>query len=93
MVGTVDAEGFVWSARWGGGCVVRYDPQGKIERSIELPAQNVTSLAFGGPDYRQLYITTAGGKDRKGLGAGAGALFRTTPGIQGKPEFRARIGI
>ena len=87
----VDAEGYVWSARWGGGRVVRYDPRGAIERVIELPARNVTSLAFGGPDYRQLYITTAGGEDRQSLGDGAGALFGVTPGVQGKPEFRATV--
>jgi D-xylonolactonase len=89
---TVDGEGFVWSACWGGGCVVRYDSDGRIERKITLPAQNVTSLAFGGPAYRQLYITTAGGEDRERFGSGAGALFCATPGVEGKPEFRARLG-
>jgi len=88
---TIDAEGYIWSARWGGGRVVRYDPYGAIERSIEVPARNVSSVTFGGPDYRHLYITTAGDDDRDALRNGAGALFRATPGIQGIPEFRSRI--
>ena len=88
---TVDQEGFVWSAHWGGGCAVRYDPDGRIERRIELPASNVTSLAFGGPDYRTLFITTAGGDVRDRNGSGAGALFCATPGVRGKPEFRVPV--
>lgn len=88
---TVDEEGYVWSARWGGGCVVRYDADGGVERQIDLPVQNVTSLAFGGPDYRTLFITTAGGDDRERFGRDAGALFCATPGVRGKPEFLAPV--
>ena len=56
---TVDAEGFVWSARWDGGCLVRYDPTGKEERRIAFPAKKITSLIFGGPDYTDMYVTGA----------------------------------
>ncbi|MFN8375589.1 MAG: SMP-30/gluconolactonase/LRE family protein [Anaerolineae bacterium] len=56
---TVDREGFVWSARWGASCIERYDPAGKLERSITLPAQYPSSLMFGGDDLRDLYITSA----------------------------------
>ena len=56
----VDSEGFVWNARWGGGCVVRFSPDGKIDRIIEVPGvTRVSCPAFGGPDMKTLYLTTA----------------------------------
>jgi D-xylonolactonase len=88
---TVDSEGCVWSARWDGGCVVRYSPEGRELDRITLPARRVTSVAFGGEDYRDLYITTAGGDDRRSYGPGAGALFLARPGVCGRPEFASRI--
>ncbi len=57
---TVDAEGFIWSAQWYGGQVVRYDPDGRVERRIALPVKQVSSVAFGGEDLDCLFITTAG---------------------------------
>ncbi|MBN2022215.1 MAG: SMP-30/gluconolactonase/LRE family protein [Pirellulales bacterium] len=89
---TVDAEGFVWSARWNGGMIVRYSPEGVEERRIPFPARKVSSLAFGGPDYADLYVTTAGGDNRAEEGPGAGMLFRLNLGIRGVPEFPSRIG-
>ena len=56
---TVDAEGFVWGAKWDGSRIVRYGPDGSIDRVVPLPVQRPTSLAFGGPDLRTLFITTA----------------------------------
>jgi D-xylonolactonase len=90
---TVDAEGGIWSARWGGACVVRYTPDGREERRIDFPALRVSSLTFGGPDDADLYVTTAGGQDRGQFGPGAGALFRFRPGVRGLPEFVSRIGL
>jgi sugar lactone lactonase YvrE len=55
----VDSEGYLWSARWEGSCVVRFAPDGTIERVASLPAARVTSCAFGGEDLRTLYVTTA----------------------------------
>jgi sugar lactone lactonase YvrE len=55
----MDSKGYVWSAHWGGYCVKRYDPSGKIERIVELPVSQVTCCAFGGPDLTDLYITSA----------------------------------
>jgi sugar lactone lactonase YvrE len=89
---TVDSEGFVWSAHWGGWKVTRYNPHGDVDREIRLPAQNVTSCAFGGENLDELYITTA----RFGLSeaeqAGqplAGDLFRASVGVTGlaEPKF------
>ncbi len=89
---TVDAEGYVWSARWDGGCLVRYAPDGNEERHITFPmAKQVSSVTFGGKEYQDMYVTTAGGNNRQKHGSGAGALFRLYPGVQGKPEFLSRI--
>lgn len=56
---TVDAEGCVWVALWSGGRVLRHTPSGTVDRVIEVPARQTTACAFGGPDLRDLYITTA----------------------------------
>ena len=88
---TVDAEGCVWSAMWEGGRIVRYDPSGHELLRITLPARKASCVTFGGPDYADLYVTTAGGDARDEQGAGAGALFRLRPGVKGVPEFRSRI--
>ncbi|HEV2604378.1 MAG TPA: SMP-30/gluconolactonase/LRE family protein [Microvirga sp.] len=86
----VDAEGFVWSAHWDGWCVTRYDPDGKVDRVINLPVPRPTSCAFGGPDLTTLYITSA----RIRLSAGqlaeaplSGSVFALQSGIRGLPEM------
>jgi sugar lactone lactonase YvrE len=90
---TVDAEGYVWSARWGGSRLVRYTPEGVEERRIAFPAQKVSSVVFGGDDYTDMYVTTAGGDHKDTEGAGAGALFRLRLGIRGVAEFPSRVGL
>ncbi|KQP39005.1 SMP-30/gluconolactonase/LRE family protein [Pseudorhodoferax sp. Leaf274] len=54
-----DSEGYVWNAIFGGGRVVRYAPDGTVDRVLQLPVSNPTCVCFGGPDLRTLYITTA----------------------------------
>jgi D-xylonolactonase len=88
---TVDAEGYIWSARWDGGCLVRYTPEGIEDLRIAFPAKKVSSVTFGGANYQDIYVTTAGGDKKEEEGAGAGALFRLRLGIQGKPEFLSKI--
>jgi D-xylonolactonase len=97
---TVDRDGFVWSAQWYGGQVVRYDPDGKIERRITIPAKQVSSVAFGGPDLSELYITSAGESWPSDLmppgyepntGNIGGALYRVRPGVSGVAEHRAAL--
>ncbi|MBD1928167.1 SMP-30/gluconolactonase/LRE family protein [Trichocoleus sp. FACHB-90] len=88
---TVDAEGYIWSARWDGGHLFRYTPDGTEVLRIPFPAKKVTSVTFGGPDYTDIYVTTAGGDNRDEEGAGAGAVFHLNLGIQGVPEFLSRI--
>lgn len=90
---TVDAAGYVWSARWDGSSLVRYSPSGAQERRIWFPARKVSSVAFGGDDYTDMYITTAGGQNKTSEGSGAGCLYRLNLGIAGKPEYLSRIGL
>ena len=90
---TVDAEGYVWSARWDGSALIRYAPTGEEDCRIRFPVKKVSSVAFGGEGYSDIYVTTAGGNDRATEGEQAGALFRVTPGVSGVPEFFSRIGI
>lgn len=97
---TVDAEGFIWSAEWYGGCVSRYDPDGTLERKIAVPAKQTSSLAFGGPDLRDIFITSAAHSEPTPVmphgydpvnGYFGGALFHVNCGIQGQPEYRSRV--
>lgn len=91
---TVDAEGHVWSAHWGGSAVYRYTPEGVQELRIPFPALKVSSVAFGGPDMSDLYVTTAlSGGERSIEGPGAGGLFRVRAGARGLPEFFSRVMI
>ena len=90
---TVDAEGYVWSARWDGWALHRYAPDGTEDRRIRFPAKKVSSLTFGSDDLTDIYVTTAGGDDKEHEGEGAGALFRVEAGIRGRPEFYSRIGL
>lgn len=87
---TVDAEGFLWSARWEGWKVVRHAPDGTVEREISVPAGRVTSVMFGGPNLETLYLTTARvGFDPAKDGASqphAGGLFACRPGVCGIAE-------
>jgi sugar lactone lactonase YvrE len=87
---TLDAEGCVWLALWGSGELRRYAPDGRLDTVVRLPAWQVTSAAFGGPDLGTLFITTA----REGLTPAeqaeqphAGDIFACTPGVTGRPPF------
>jgi len=88
---TVDAEGFFWVAQWSGGRVVRYDPDGKIARVIEMPVRRPTSVTFGGPELRTLFITTGTMRMSEAELAAeplAGNLFALETEVQGLPEPR-----
>lgn len=91
---TVDEEGYVWSAQWNGGCLVRYAPDGKEVDRIKFPVKKVSSATFGGSNNSHLFVTTAGGHHRgEGAGPKAGALFRLDPGVKGREEFRSQIEV
>ena len=55
----VDAEGYVWNAVWGAGCVMRYAPDGRIDKILDLPARQPSCVAFGGAAFDTLYVTSA----------------------------------
>ncbi|SVC14239.1 uncharacterized protein METZ01_LOCUS267093 [marine metagenome] len=56
---TVDAEGYIWTAVWFGGCIVRFDPDGTEEQRIHLPAYQTSSVMFGGNNLTDIYVTSA----------------------------------
>jgi sugar lactone lactonase YvrE len=86
---TVDADGGVWVALWGGSQVRRYDPNGSLDRVVALPTRQITSCAFGGSDLEDMYVTSA----REWLAPevlaqepDAGAVFVCRPGIKGRVQ-------
>ena len=84
---TVDAEGFVWSARVSGSRIDRYDPDGQLERTVALPFERPTSVCFGGARLETLYITSSTmDLDAAALARqpGAGGLFALETGIKGQ---------
>jgi sugar lactone lactonase YvrE len=88
---TVDGEGCVWVALWGGSAVHRYTPEGELDRVLAMPTRQITSCAFGGPGLDDLYVTSA----REWLEPAvleqepdAGAVFVCRPGIVGRPQRR-----
>lgn len=97
---TVDAKGFVWSAQWYGSCIVRYDPDGKEERRLEVPAKQVSSLIFGGESLTDIFITSAGRSEPMPImppgydpstGNMGGQLYRVNLGIPGRLEYKTRF--
>ena len=85
---TVDAEGFVWSNQVGLGKILRYDPQGKIERTVQLPVPRATDCTFGGKDLQTLYVTSAREtmtSEQLRQAPLSGSLFAIDTGIRGLP--------
>jgi sugar lactone lactonase YvrE len=92
---TIDVDGCLWSAHWGGGCVVRYTPEGRIDRTLRVAASQPTCVCFGGPDLDVLCVTTA----RTGLSdaalrtqPNAGDVFLYRVGVKGLPEAEYQHG-
>lgn len=83
----VDSEGYLWNARYGGGCVIRISPEGVVDRVVEMPVAAPTTCTFGGPDLKTLYITSAaaGAEAHERFGGGLFALETEVPGL---PENR-----
>ena len=99
---TVDSEGFIWSAIWWGSKVMRFDPDGKLEREVYFPATQTSCPTFGGDDLNELYVSTAGadfggeptGIEPPGYDFSAyrgGDLFKATLDIQGKLEYKTKF--
>lgn len=89
---TIDQEGMIWVAHWGGARITRWNPlTGKLLDQVHIPAKNVTSCAFGGKNLDELYITTA----RDGLSESelseypkSGGLFKVKTDVKGMKGFR-----
>jgi len=82
---TVDAEGGVWVAFYGGSAVRRFAPDGSVEGVLELPVTQVTACTFGGPDLDELYITTSRENVPEREQPDAGSVYRARPGVVGLP--------
>ncbi|QDX25034.1 SMP-30/gluconolactonase/LRE family protein [Sphingomonas suaedae] len=82
---TFDAEGGLWVAHWGGSRVSRFDPDGKVERAIHVPASQITSMTFAGDSYDRMFITSAADGIDEPHG---GYLFEVDPGVKGLPPHR-----
>lgn len=88
---TTDSEGYLWSAQFNGGCLIRYAPSGAVDRVLRLPVSKPTSCAFGGDNYATLYVTTAS----RGLSESrlqgepfAGHVLALDVGVRGLPPVR-----
>jgi len=87
----LDADGCLWWAQFDGGCIVRYRPEGAMDRVVRLPVTKPTSCGFGGPGYRQLFVTTATrGMSEEDLRAEplAGGVLVIDVGVAGLPPVR-----
>ncbi len=94
---TIDCEGMLWIAHWGGGRVSRYNPYtGECMEEVHLPAKLITSCCFGGEELDELYITSARvGYTEKMLEQEpyAGYIFKYKPGVKGLPVQLADVTI
>lgn len=88
---TLDKQGRLWCALWGGAGVVRLAEDGSIDCKIPIPTPKISSLTFGGRNCDQMYVTTAGGSVREADGIFAGSLFRVKDVAIGVPEFCSRV--
>ena len=89
-----DSEGFLWIAHWSGSQVVRYAPDGRVDRIVKVPVSRPTCPAFGGKDLKTLYITSArDGLTPEQLAAEptAGGVFAFNVDVPGLPESLAKI--
>jgi sugar lactone lactonase YvrE len=88
---TMDADGCLWTSLWGGSGIVRLRSNGAVDRRIDLPTPKTSSLTFAGHDYRDLYVTSAGGNTRNKDGDLAGAPFRIRNQARGIAQFCSNV--
>ena len=90
----VDSAGYLWNARWGGSCVIRYAPDGSIDRIIEVPVSQVTCPAFGGKDLKRLFLTSANktmSAEQLAAEKVAGGVFYIDLDVAGQPEPKIKL--
>jgi sugar lactone lactonase YvrE len=93
---TVDADGCVWVAMWGGSALRRFTPEGQPDAVLPVPVSQPTSCAFGGPDLADLYVTSARvglTDDQLAAQPLAGRLLHVRPGPVGLPSTTAKAAI
>jgi sugar lactone lactonase YvrE len=91
----VDAEGCYWCAVHGASRLHRYRPDGRLNRTIELPVSQPTMCAFAGPALDRLVVTSASQgltNDQRRQQPHAGGLFCLQPGVQGIPRYSSVDG-
>jgi len=87
---TVDREGHIWIALWGGWCLRRFAPSGECVRTVRLPVQQPSSCAFGGPNLDRLFVTSAREdltEEELRMQPSAGGLFMLEAGVKGIAEL------
>ena len=96
---TVDSDGNIWSACWGGAQIIQFDPEGTQMSRIKFPAVQTSAVMFGGDDFTDIYVTTAtfGSDDPitdadppayHSISNRGGQLYRVRQDkVQGKAEF------
>ena len=87
---TIDTDGCLWNCRWGGSCIVRFTPTGKVDQIIEMPVENITNCVFGGLDMKTLFITTASNKGEKQNDLD-GSLFAINLNYQGLEDNKSKL--
>jgi sugar lactone lactonase YvrE len=96
----VDADGFVWTAIWFGGCLKRFAPDGTLDREVRFPVKQISSIAFAGPHLEYAYGTSAASAESDALrptsydlnAPRGGGLYRLRiDGVYGRPAFRSRL--
>lgn len=86
----MDSEGYLWNCRFFGKRIVRISPGGNIDSVIEMPVSNVTTAAFGGPDLKTLFVTSASVLRQTGERL-AGSLWAMDVDAAGSPESKVRV--
>jgi sugar lactone lactonase YvrE len=96
----VDADGFVWTAVWFGGGLQRYAPDGTLDCEVPLPVRQTLAVSFGGPELRDIYVTSAGSHGANSISPpgydfrfprGGGLDKVQIPGVRGISSFRSRV--
>ena len=87
---TIDTDGCIWNCRWGGSCVVRFSPTGKVDQIIEMPVENITNCVFGGQDMKTLFITTASSENKNDID---GSLFSVDLSYQGIEDNKSKLAL
>ena len=94
---TIDSEECLWSARWDGGAIYRYDPNGKEILRVDLPVERASSLTFGGENYTTLFVSSARpddeivSKDSNSKDVAGNIFCWKNPPVRGRPESFSKV--